>query len=72
MIMTLAEDIAADLSVGFSGPGFYWLSDGEASISMGACRTQTELREAIRQAVEHGGDWAFWRVDRDPFIEVSK
>lgn len=54
-----------NITIDWTGAGHYWLSDGDGSIDLGECDTDTELRDAIQQVIDQGdADWTGWTASR--------
>lgn len=48
------------------GPGYYWRSNGQASVALGPCDTPDELTHQLRES-QGTGDWRGWHVTHAPF-----
>ena len=52
--------------IAYEGPGRYYLTDGQHSISLGMCSSRRALEASARKALNAGdADWDGWRIDKD-------
>ena len=54
-----------DVRIRWSGAGHYWMTGprGSGELDLGKCRTETQLRKTVRDAIQIGtgdDDWSGW------------